>query len=576
MKKLICAATLGSVAALSSSVSAFDPATGADITIYHAGASASSSTFFENVVGLCLDNDNLDVFWDLDSDNAIPDQNNVFAPGTKYEASYWAIACETDSTKIPGLPGGTTFKMFYSKRDSGGSAVGVYPLAGDLPVAFMKIDEGNCPGYAADITAGTREVHECDYDNRSATNDDDDLQVPNFGSSDVEPALFAAPSNNPQTDYNNDGTIDDVVAAAGNPSLAPLDLTRRSAGYLGFGIVGNLRLWQALQYDQFPSDSVCNPGNASYDASGVNTASNALDCMPSLTKAAVASLMARNRQVDELDEILDLANLPAAVNDLDKTNDGAAPLNDLNDNFVEVCRRVEGSGTQAQNNVYFFNYPCDNTLDGGINTAVPAEEDGIPFFGNGFFELINDKIAENAGSSDLSRCLNDYQNGTNDSGKNARGFARAAIGLHSTTKSDGLTSDYRFFKIDGVAPTIENMQSGRYQQYFAQSYQTNPGNVNANQQAVFDTIVDKQNDPVQLGGFNKVQHYTKVGTADENATKGGWQNIPSATNLPSTSTFAAPIARFPRVDFAASVNSCALPTAYPEEDEPIDPAPDES
>jgi hypothetical protein len=100
--------------------------------------------------------------------------------------------------------------------------------------------------------------------------------------------------------------------------------------------------------------------------------------------------------------------------------DASLPADD-----ILICRRTPGSGTQAVNNLYYGNYPCDTTtafnapLDRSVSAAwdpvarsftVAAANTGGPI------------VIENAASGDVRKCLD----------------AAAAGGTYSTSDRDGL------------------------------------------------------------------------------------------------------------------------------------------
>ena len=514
----------------------FNPTTtAADIELHHAGASASSSTFFNTVRQLCVGD--ADVFVD---DGVIANASDGLDSANTFTGDYWVVACEVDETTIPGLtPGGGSgtggdYRLLYYKRDAGGSGVGVFPVAAQSGVAFMGIDATNCPSVnSAD------NFHECTgYSTGTGNTSLHEIAPPELGSSDVEPQIFAAPLNIPTgIDFDNDGNEDP------NPPANVNDLTSESAGYLGFGVVVNTRMYTGLQFDQFESGTGCNPGDAGYDITDINNAANSEACMPTMTSDAVSSLFVSGRLVNEIGEISDPTVMPPDGGDGNATDDVTSedvkPLENLTDNVIQVCRRVEGSGTQAQHNITYFNYPCDRDSDAEFNVAEPAFES---FFDN--------SITENSGSSDLARCLRDYNIGGNEKGANPAGRVRWAIGLQSLTRTDTFSRQFRYVKVDGVAPTIENMHAGRYSQWYAQSFQRATVALSAPQNAVLDQIVASQNNPATLAGFN-VTHGFGVG---------GWVAVPEPSNPPTADINpAAPIGRFEQEDSAGSPSSCALP-----------------
>ena len=539
----------GALAVAATSAWSFNPTTtAADIELHHSGASASSSTFFNNVRQLCVDSAEADIFVD---DGVVANAANGLDAANTFTGDYWVVACEVDETTIPGLtPGGGSgaggnYRMLYYKRDAGGSGVGVFPVAAQSNVAFMGIDTTNCP-----TVNGGDKFHECTgYSTGAGNTSLHELAAPELGSSDVEPQIFAAPLNIPTgVDFDNDGSAD------ANPAADVSVLTPEGAGYLGFGVVVNTRMYTGLQYDQFDVGSGCNPNDAGYDITDINNDANSETCMPTMTSESVTSLFASGRQVNQIGEIADTGTMPADTTDGDATDDVTAtdvkPLENLTDDVVQVCRRVQGSGTQAQHNITYFNYPCEANQDGDFDVAFPA----VP-------SIFDTSITFNSGSSDLARCLRDYNTGGNEKGANPFGRKRWAVGLQSLTRTDTFSRQFRYVKIDGVAPTIENMHAGRYSQWYAQSFQRAPVALSSEQNAVLDQIVASQNNPTTLAGFN-VTHGFGVG---------GWVAVPDGTNPPAaTLDENAPIGRFEKVQAAGLPSSCATPRAFGANGVPIE------
>ena len=250
MNKYLKVAFTTGLLAVATNAWSFNPATtNPDVEIHHAGASASSSTFFNSVRDLCVGD--ADVFVD---DGVVANASDGLDDANTFTGDYWVIACEVTENNggnenvpfIPGLSGGGSgaggnYRLLYYKRDAGGSAVGVFPVAAQSNVAFMGIDATNCP------TLGTADrFHQC-TGYSPGPGSLQELAPPELGSSDVEPKLFSASLNTPgdDIDYNNDGN------ETFPPSADLSSLTAEPAGFLGFGVVVNTRMYTGLQFDQF-------------------------------------------------------------------------------------------------------------------------------------------------------------------------------------------------------------------------------------------------------------------------------------------------------------------------------------
>lgn len=225
----------------------------------------------------------------------------------------------------------------------------------------------------------------------------------------------------------------------------------------------SLDLRNALQAVQFDSANNCHPLNANYTAdsdpgtAGVQPWSETQACMPNLTSTEIRSLLTGGIPNWNNLMVTNPAAPAGAKISLAAHPDvialGTAPA----DKKVQICRRVPGSGTQAQSNAIFLNWPCDTTV------SLPLTAPGNPALGP--------VVAENSGSSDVSRCLDDFNDGSNASGKNAALTKRWAIGINSTENNTNNAFSYRFTKIDGAPPTIQAVHAGDYQDYAEQSFQ---------------------------------------------------------------------------------------------------------
>jgi len=114
---------------------------------------------------------------------------------------------------------------------------------------------------------------------------------------------------------------------------------------------------------------------------------------------------------------------------------------------VHYCRRVPGSGTQAQMNAKFANTPCA----AGVKEPL-LQANTNPVFGP--------NVIENSGSGDVTVCLRDFA--TDDPATPGVDESRWAIGVQSLEKLD---EGFRFVKVDGVAPTLQNVAENKYKDW---------------------------------------------------------------------------------------------------------------
>jgi hypothetical protein len=364
---------------------ALSPTTTPDIEIWMSGASAEDGMIGALFTDLCQTG-TLDTYLSDD--------------GSKFGASHRAFFCTLDSTKVAGLSV-TNPKVLFHKRSAGGSGMGVAPVADATPIAHMSITNGNC------TLAATNEYH-C-----TVTGAGDTINhVSDGGISDVEPALFVPPN------------VPSGFSATTPAQLAKLNI--QSQVGLVFGIPVTTALRDALQA-----------------AEGLTVGAEDEANMPSLSREQVVALMTGGiTQWSQLK--VNGTSLTAVAGVTPPTSDSIV-IPPFNAPLVHICRRVEGSGTQAQMNANFLRVPC---LPGAAQPVTATNPATGPV------------VTLNSGSGDVDVCL-DGENTAN----------HWALGLQSTEKNNydpvaypptGYKYGYRFIKVDGKAPTLANAASNQY------------------------------------------------------------------------------------------------------------------
>lgn len=491
-------------------------------------------------------------FWIIDRvcNNAQP--IDVFRrwTGTSF-GNDWAVACQPKTHQDKDGDGivdaGETIaakNVLFRKRDTGGSGWGVTPVthpmnvpAGTAANSTDPVNPGGvATGYKVDIlrvTAGAGAGFNCDTSanppvaetSGAGTNyteykcgSANDQKVPDGGFSDIEPNKFFGintPSGLPE--YTSSTAV-----------------STNTFGALVFGTPVTKDLRDALQAVQ-----------------GLTVGSETQANMPSLSTTEIRSLFTGGLQTWNNFMVTDpsnpagpkipLANHPAVV------ALGGVPA----DKKVQICRRVPGSGTQAQFNAIFLNWPCDTGVQ------VPTSEPGSP---------LGPVVANNSGSSDVSRCLDDFNDGANTSGKNPASVKRWAIGINSTENNADNAFSYRFIKVNGAAPTIQAVHAGDYEDYAEQSFQyrTDPNRL-LNASAALD-----KTDTLTILGHMANQGNTPNDTATINTNyvhtwgQGGWLVTPKSSGGFSPSnpfTLSNPVNSSTRAPFGKAPNTCHFPTA---------------
>lgn len=441
-----------------------------------------------------------------------------------------AYLCEKAATNS-GLPTNKPNILVY-KRSAGGSAFGVSPLiaeangdAANASIEFLKISSA-CTQDVAPVAGVTMGVITCPYDLADPTKYV--KHIADFGISDVDPGQFTG--NNTPAGYV-DVTADDVAK-----------LTIKSASALTFGVPVTKKLYFALQAAQISTGAIpatCTVG------------SETEACMPSLSSAQVAAIHAGNWA-----DWNQIKVGSTGLYDWVSTN-AAAYLPGASN--LHTCRRENGSGTQAQSNIKFLHDPCTAaagaTPPAGDAVALGfAEGDGYPM------------IHENNTSGSVGNCLDELEDGTNA----ANGFdntwgVRWAVGIQSLEKKTAAASKFRFVKLDGVAPTLANVVSGKYRDWAENSFQYWTNHVfSAN--ATENTALKKLTDAViKSAGAPEVMAALNAGfTHTFTAEKGAYLAVPTNFTPEANGAFLSsrPVNPYSHATSSNAVNNCRVPTLY--------------
>lgn len=277
--------------------------------------------------------------------------NTVGTIGADYRAYYGALQ---SAFTINGrtLSAGTT--VLLTNRARGGSVHGVNPVALSFPIATMPINTG-CTFIAGDTNPYNYTCPPSGVDGTSG-------RRPEFGVSDVAPYMFKAPFNK------------EPGAAAIFNALTATEVARLNNG-------GNGKAVFALQFGVPATNSV-----------PATLTTNNGSPVTGFTKAMYTALLTGN--------IADWSQIDPNIT--------------TGNTQVVICRRSQGSGTQATYNAYFNNWPCTvNSVIPGSNTS-PARMVGSfgisPFTPGGNDPITIDPTAgftvvENPSSGNVRDCL---------------------------------------------------------------------------------------------------------------------------------------------------------------------------
>lgn len=451
--------------------------TDADTVIYWGGATASTLSAQELAVAAVCDTDTHLLYVKATS-GTNPDR-----PGND-----WAVACRTaaaGATKT-GLPNGK--KVLVVKRDRGGSGVGVGPVQtkntdpNSGQISFLNVSPAVCN---IAVTAGV--------------NGAPGIQLPGGAPGQLVPAIGCTATYTVNA-YAEMGTSDiepdkffgiNTPVVDGNPLPFRTEADRTFGGQaalaaLMFNNPVTLKLYRKLQEAQFPANSVCHPTNGSFNLLTTSetdrpdtTNAESEACMPSL-------------QREEIDSIL--TGRIVTWNQLLRSDGTSIPgLSGP----IQICRRVDGSGTQATVNALVSSFPCDTNLaDGSIDIIAPRVANGTTVIGN-------------SGSGDVDNCLHNFD----ASATNPYAIGNLSVEGRNTDKQ----RNWRFIKIDGVAPTLQHAHDGDYWFWAQQSCQVrgsqlpfnaavDPDDTIANKTAIYNSLCGGNS----TNGLNSLATLTKL------------------------------------------------------------------
>jgi hypothetical protein len=398
------------------------------------------------------------------------------------KTDYRAVSCRSDATKIPGLTdtnGDGLIKVLVFKRSHGGSALGVQPLARDM--AISHIDISTCSTTAPYNCTGLTSVQS------------------DVGVSDVDPAIFRNDDNKPSEA--------DAIAAGVNFIMTDADVANlevKSAAALIFGMPLTLNFRNALQ------DAMISNGDLDLTCDDTAANRDLEACMPSLSKTAIASVMT------------------GAMADWSQL--GVPGLVLPADTAPKLCRRVNGSGTQASYNVKILDNPCK----GSVGSSM-AGHDGANVF-------------ENSTSGDVRTCLNTQYTAGN-----------YAIGLLSVESKPSSTRNFRWIKVDGVSPSLQNAAEGKYPITVEQTFQWRKSTVSnplsGGKLLMAQAIVANAANPANIASRNAAFTYAGLET-------GYLATLPNTTSPTVPFSSAAPVWGYSHAANGNSLDNCRLPQVY--------------
>jgi hypothetical protein len=428
------AATL--LCAAAGTASAFDITTYTGTPLYVGGSTAIDNAlkaYFEEIAdgnSPCVTNDH--------TNNPI----DVYT-GTLTGVKFFAVACTAKAAV--GSVADANKHIVFIKEDNGGSINGVQgvglPASGGVTLSFPALSGLNSTNCTNVDTPATTVVAE--FNAHACASGYSALATPiqaNLGFADVEASLFSLDTSTAGLDLVGAPTIDIVFAPA-----------------VSLGLYHALQSSQGLTQDDLTAD------------------------IPSLPTSTLSSIYTGQiLQWSGIQGTGTHGTVGAQTSIQFGTSGGTGhefnsgnPGNPASQK-IYMCRRDNGSGTEKTSEIVFGNLDCTS---GNVAFRSSGTGDAL---GNSWTQpagLTGSGAAANTFAGNGTGAVLNCLQGMDQLGAYAIGFASVDNGWGSkgSTNGSGVGSqDFRYIKVDGVVPSIENAASGSYR-YWAQSTDYVPG-----------------------------------------------------------------------------------------------------
>lgn len=406
-----------------------------DYVIYTSGGAALDNAYDVAVADLAKPG-TLSIFRDAAAATT-PEVNQ----GTNFSGYYFIGANDLTNTSLRGK------KIYLAKRSRGAAGYGVVPVLGQTAIdqldIFKSATSKSAAGWLTNVSGSYYQI----INNAAAPNYlRSHFSHGGFLGVDALSLILDPGSVNYPTPTTEIST--NAATTPWNPNWKATDLasvTRLPAGGLTYGIGVTTDLYKVLQAAQIASGKL--------PASTVIGDYSNQAAIPSLSRDFVASLLAgKIRKWSDVKVDTGAPVAPALT-----TFAGAAGVTAPAGNAqVAVGRRNNGAAIGAAAYANFLNYPyAENAVAPANATSAGADNGGTGAV-----------IRSPGGVNATNLLLTDWQDGTNASGLNSATVKKYwGVAINTATANDGANpvgNKWRYVKIDGFAPTVENVASGSY------------------------------------------------------------------------------------------------------------------
>ncbi len=419
-----------------------------DLKIYTSGGAAQDKAYASAVLNVLAQPGTLDIFED----------DNAGTVGARFAGYYFVGRSTAGPGGVPAaLPAGLAGKrIFLAKRSLGAAGYGVVPLAGNIALNHLDIFLSSSNGTQGSSQAGawvangagkwksaasivTGAAGQGSWTNYLVNTPSDG----GFLGVDAESLLQPGTQNYPQP-IKELSTNANTAPWPLTYKVANLNATRIPTGGLVYGVGVTLDLYKALQAaqrltGQLPSSTVI--GDYSDESN-----------IPSLSRNFLAALLTgsiKSWNDVKFTDVVSNPAIPVTKSLSDPSVLAIAGISAPTKYTVGVGRRNTGAAIGAVAYAKLLNYPF-------TDSSFPPAADSV-------VATLEPYVKSPAGAAATDNLLSDWQAGTNVSGLNFSATGRLwGFAVHSGDRNTNASQGWRYVRIDGYAPTIDNVASGNY------------------------------------------------------------------------------------------------------------------
>lgn len=353
----------------------------------------------------------------------------------------------------------------FVKQTKGGSATGIHNVAEAIaPGGFPDLTSpstfsGSCGTPAATTATSPFQA----FNTYTCSLAESATIVPNAGISDEDP-----------TTWIGTGGVTAADASA---------VTTAGAVEVPFAIIVSTALRNQLQ-----------------SLEGLTSGDETLTNVPSLSATQVRAIL--SGQMTTLGDLYVFNQTTSKVTQVDGSG-----------SFLHICRRGDTSGSQFAANIRFFGKGCSKGAGiGGV--AIPDDDTtqaaGETWTGGNDADgnnQLGDLVFAGSGTGDVLKCVAAPVDSVANGDPNGSDTVAYRVGFVSTDQVPTSTGGWRYIAVDGINPTIWNIQLGKYEWITQDAFNSTTASLAlnggaGNHAAIFNTVQANLSNVNALAGLN--------------------------------------------------------------------------